>query len=166
MCWKHQQFHECVARVKLIIFSVHEMPNFWPFAFLIIFICLCLLSLSVAWPNGVQLLVCFCSSIPVMLFDTPGISRCRSQHVVSVESSSLFHHSIHLWFICFPWWSIDGLGNLHADRTTVCFELWQKPRARLGSRKTGLSPAVIFNFSWPFQGGASIVVHIYLLSYL
>ena len=29
------------------------------------------------------------------LFDTPGISRCRSQHV-SVESSSLLHHSIYL----------------------------------------------------------------------
>ena len=69
-----------------------------------------------------------------------------------------------LWFICFPWWSIDELENLHADRTTVCFEPWQKPRARLGSCKTGLSPPVIFY--WPFQGGASVVVHIYLLSYL
>ena len=54
---------------------------------------------------------------------TPGISRCRSQHV-SVESSSLLHHSIYLWFICFTWWSIDELENLHADRTTVCFEPW------------------------------------------
>ena len=51
-----------------------------------------------------------------------------------------FHHSIYLWFICFPWWSIDELETLHADRTTVCFEPWQKPRARLRSRKTGLSP--------------------------
>ena len=51
--------------------------------------------LSVAWPTGVQLLVFFCSSVPVGLFDTPGISRCRSQHV-SVESSSLLHHSIYL----------------------------------------------------------------------
>ena len=83
----------------------------------------------------------FCSSVSVVLFDTPGISRCRSQHV-SVESSSLFHHSIYLWFICFPWWSIDELENLHADRTTVCFEPWQKPKARLGTRKTGLSPQV------------------------
>ena len=65
----------------------------------------------------------FCSSVPVVLFDTPGISRCRSQHV-SVESSSLLHHSIYLWFICFPWWSIDELENLHADRTIVCFEPW------------------------------------------
>ena len=40
----------------------------------------------------------FCSGVPMVLFDTPGISRCRSQHVVSVESSSLFHHSIYLWF--------------------------------------------------------------------
>ena len=50
-------------------------------------------------------------------------SRCRSQHV-SVESSSLLHHNIYLWFICFTWWSIDELENLHADRTTVCFEPW------------------------------------------
>ena len=42
------------------------------------------------------LLVFFCSSVPVVLFDTPGISGCRSQHVVSVESSSLFHHNIYL----------------------------------------------------------------------
>ena len=120
--------------------------------------------LSVAWPTGVQLLVFFCSNVPVVLFDTPGISRCRSQHVVSVESSSLLHHSIYLWFICFPWWSIDELENLHADRTTVYFEPWQKPSARLGSRKTGLSLPVIFY--WPFQGCASVVFHIYLLSYL
>ena len=32
------------------------------------------LVLSVAWPIGVQLLVFFCSSVPVVLFDTPGIS--------------------------------------------------------------------------------------------
>ena len=63
-----------------------------------------------------------------------------TRYVVSVESSSLFHHSVYLWFICFPWWSIDGLENLHADRTAVCFEPWWKPRARLGSHKTGLSP--------------------------
>ena len=42
--------------------------------------------------TGVQLLGFFCSSVPVVLSDTTGISRCRSQHVVSVESSSLFHH--------------------------------------------------------------------------
>ena len=53
------------------------------------------LFLSVAWPTGVQLLVFFCSSVPVMLFGTPGISGCRSQHV-PVESSSLLHHSIYL----------------------------------------------------------------------
>ena len=73
--------------------------------------------------TGVQLLVFFCSSVPVVLFDTPGISRCRSQHI-SVESSSLLHHRIYLWFICYTWWSIDELENLHADRTTVCFEPW------------------------------------------
>ena len=57
--------------------------------------------LSVAWPPGVQLLVLFCSSVPVVLFNTAGISRNRSQHIVSVESSSLFRHSIYLRFICF-----------------------------------------------------------------
>ena len=51
--------------------------------------------LSVASPTGVHLLVFFCSSDPVVLFDTPGISRCRSQYG-SVESTSLFHHSIYL----------------------------------------------------------------------
>ena len=51
--------------------------------------------LSVGWPIGVQLLVFFSSSVPVVLFDTPGISKCRSQHV-SVEPSSLFHHNIYL----------------------------------------------------------------------
>ena len=56
--------------------------------------------LSVAWPTGVQLLVFFCSSVPVVVFDTPGISRCRSQQV-SVESSSLLHHSYFFTvFIC------------------------------------------------------------------
>ena len=50
---------------------------------------------SVAWPTGVQLLVFFCSSVPVVLFDTRGSSSCRSQHV-PVESSSLLHHSIYL----------------------------------------------------------------------
>ena len=110
--------------------------------------------LSVAWPTGAQLLVFFRSSVPVVVFNTPGISRCRSQHF-SVESSSLFHRSIYLRFIYFPWWSIDELENLQADRTTVCFEPWQKPRAKLGSRKTGLSPPV-FQY-WPFQGGTSVV---------
>ena len=51
--------------------------------------------LSVAWPAGVRLLVFFCSGVPVVLFDAPGVSGCRSQHV-SVESSSLRHHSIYL----------------------------------------------------------------------
>ena len=73
----------------------------------------------------------WCCSTPQ---GSPGVGRN------TFLSSSLFHHSIYLWFICFPWWSIDELENLHADRTTVCFKPWQKPRARLGIRKTGLSP--------------------------
>ena len=43
------------------------------------------------------------------------------------------------------------------------FEQWQKPRARFGSRKTGLSP-LVFKY-WPFQGGTSVVVpYCYLFS--
>ena len=56
--------------------------------------------LFVAGPTGVQLLVFLCSSVPVVLFDTPGISRCQSQHFVSVKSSSLFHHSIYPVLCC------------------------------------------------------------------
>ena len=75
----------------------------------------------------------WCCSIPQ---GSPGVGR------------NTFLSSPHLCFIIVfvcdlfvsPWWSIDELENLHADRTTVCFEPWQKPRARLGSRKTGLSP--------------------------
>ena len=59
--------------------------------------------MSIAWPTGVQLLVFFCSSVPVVLFDTPGISRCRSKHVVSVESSSCFI----IVFICYLFVSLD-----------------------------------------------------------
>ena len=94
-------------------------------------------------PSGFICWFFYCSSVSAVLFDNPGISRCRSQHV-SFESSSLFHHSIYLRFICFLWWSIDELENLHADRTTVCLEPWQKPRARLSTHKTGLSHPVIF----------------------
>ena len=58
--------------------------------------------LSVVGPTGVQMLVFVCFSVLVVLFDIPGIFRCRSQHVVSVESSSLFRRSIYLRFNCFP----------------------------------------------------------------
>ena len=75
----------CHEAAQVIFFVAHKQP-----VSLISLPCL-----SVAWPTGVQLLVFFCSSVPVVLFDTPGISRCRSQHV-SVESSSLLHHSIYL----------------------------------------------------------------------
>ena len=138
----------CITFLSLYLKQPVQSPN-WPFQPLSGWE-----GQSQSW-TGVQLLVFFCSSVPVVLFDTPGISRCRSQHV-SVESSSLLHHSIYLWFICFTWWSIDELENLHADRTTVCFEPWQKLRARLGARKTGLSPPVFLY--WPFQGGTSVLV--------
>ena len=46
-------------------------------------------------PPGFNCWFSFCSSVPVVLFGTPGISGCRSQHV-PVESSTLLHHSIYL----------------------------------------------------------------------
>ena len=52
--------------------------------------------MSVAWPTGVQLFVFFCSSVPVVLLDTPWISRCRSQHVVSSSP----HLCFIIVFIC------------------------------------------------------------------
>ena len=45
--------------------------------------------LSVAWPTGVQLLVFFCSSVPVVLFDTPGISRLNWIERSGVASSAM-----------------------------------------------------------------------------
>ena len=51
--------------------------------------------LSVAWLTGIQLLVLFCSSVPVVLFGARGVSGCRSRRV-SVESSSLLHRSVYL----------------------------------------------------------------------
>ena len=67
-----------------------------------------------------------------------------------VGRNMLFLSSPHLCFIIVficdlffsPWWSVDGLESLHADRKIVCFEPWRKPRARLGSRKTGLRSPV------------------------
>ena len=29
VCWKHQNFHECKARVKILMFSTHEMKYTW-----------------------------------------------------------------------------------------------------------------------------------------
>ena len=54
--------------------------------------------LSAAWPTRVQLLVFFCSSVPVVLFDTPGVSRYRLQHVVSVELSIDVFSLFSFWF--------------------------------------------------------------------
>ena len=83
-CNERQAFFTSEDTERYKLWSCQNVCESWAGAFL-----------SVAWPTGVQLLVFFCSSVPVVLFDTPGISRCRSQHV-SVESSSLLHHSIYL----------------------------------------------------------------------
>ena len=59
--------------------------------------------------------------------------------------------------ICFLGYLVPMFApEVHADRTTVCFEPWQKLRARLGACKAGLSPPVFLY--WPFQGGTSVVV--------
>ena len=47
--------------------------------------------LSVAWPTGVQLLVFFGSTVPVVLFDTPGSP--------GVGHNTLFLSSRHLCFM-------------------------------------------------------------------
>ena len=80
----------------------------------------------------------WCCSTPQ---GSPGVGR-----------NTLFLSSPHLCFIivfvCDLFVSRDdplmSLGNPQADLTTVCFEPWQKPRARLGSRKTGLTPPPLF----------------------
>ena len=106
----------------------------------------------------------FCSSVLV------GCSTSQGSPGVGRNTSlSSPHLGFIILFICDLFVSrddpFDELENLHADRTTICFEPWQKPRASLGTRKTGLSPPPS-NFYWPFLGGISVVVHIYLLSYL
>ena len=65
----------------------------------------------------------WCCSTPQ---GSPGVGR---NTLFLSRPLSLFHHSIYLWFICFPWWCINELENLHTDRTTICFEAWQKLRA-------------------------------------
>ena len=69
---------------------------------------------------------CWFSFAPVFQWccSTPQGSSGVGCNTFPVEFSSLLHHSIYLWFICFLWWSIDELEYLHADRTTVCFEPW------------------------------------------
>ena len=44
-----------------------------------------------------------------------------SQHVVSIEFSSLLHDRLYLGFICCPYWYMDNLEDLHTDRTNICF---------------------------------------------
>ena len=54
------------------------------------------------------------------------------QHDVSVESSSLLLRGIGAWFVCLPWWLIDGLGVvLLTEQPAGCFVPLQKLRARL-----------------------------------
>ena len=50
--------------------------------------------MSVAWPTRVQMLVFFCSNVPVVLFDTPGVDRCWSQ----IEDIWFFQCKIKFYF--------------------------------------------------------------------
>ena len=75
--------------------------------------------MSVAWPTGVQLLVFFCSSVPVVLFDTPGSPGVGRNTFLSSP-----HLCFITVFICDLSVSRDDplMNDLHADRTTVRFE--------------------------------------------
>ena len=66
--------------------------------------------LPVAWPTRLQLLVFFCSSVSVVLFDTPGISRCRSQHVIL--------SSPHVYF------TIELICDLFVSRDDLLMSKW------------------------------------------
>ena len=108
ICWERAvplAFHLCCFYFSVVLavrvpfpFGVGAGCGIPLYRFLIIAFCLACFGkqdINLIGSTGVQLLVFFCSSVPVVLFDTPGISRCRSQHV-SVESSSLFHINIYL----------------------------------------------------------------------
>ena len=73
------------------------------------------------------------------------LSRTWFQRSPCVGRNTLFLSSPHLCFtivFIFDFFVSHDDPLMHADRTTICFEPWQKLRARLGSRKTGLSPLV------------------------
>ena len=66
------------CRPKMILPSSHkaELPGF----------------MSVAWPTGIQLLVFFCASVVARY---PRDLQVLAATLVSVDSLSLFHHSIY-----------------------------------------------------------------------
>ena len=84
------------------------------------------LILSVAWSFGVQLVVSFCSGISVVLFYHPRNLE-MSQYVVSVESSSLIHHSPYSRFI------VSYVDSMMGKETFIwpkCIEPLQNLRAK------------------------------------
>ena len=59
----------------------------------------------------------------------------------------------------------DGQCVVPSEQACICNETQQNLRARLGSRKTGLSPPPhppVFWY-WPFQCGTSVVIPYYYL---
>ena len=117
-------------------------------------------------PPGFNWWFIFCSSIPMVLFDTPGISKCLNTFfLLSVEFSYLLHYMFVL-FVARNAWFMDQL-DLHADRTNICFlSLW---KMRRGSEShlphhLPLTPPqphthkLFVISSWSFQGGTFIVV--------
>ena len=61
-----------------------------------------------------------------LLLNYNGKFNVTQKHIAEMGKKSLFcfmkevkNHSFNI-----TWWSIDELENLHADRTTVCFEPW------------------------------------------
>ena len=63
--------------------------------------------ISVSQPTGIQLVVCFCPSLPVVLFDTPGISRVSTRCFCWVPC--LLHDRLSLWCIRCPQCVVDKL---------------------------------------------------------
>ena len=58
--------------------------------------------MSVAWPTGVQLLVFFCSSVPVVLLDTPGVGRHTKELFILFAASAFRKLSSIYVFSYFP----------------------------------------------------------------
>ena len=90
-------------------------------------------------PSG---FICWFSFAPVFQWccstpqGSPGVGRNTLFLSTPLLVSSWYLSVIYLFPVMIHWW----ITKLHADRIIVCFEPWHKPRARLGSRKTGLSP--------------------------
>ena len=58
------------------------------------------LALSLAWFSGAQLIVFFCSGISVVLFNSPGISKCHNTLFLSFISLIHYGPNSYLCVFC------------------------------------------------------------------